>query len=70
MKNNIQTIIDKLSDEFNLSEVGEKLLKDSLTLMLDGIEKSLGEEEIETSAFGVGYNMCREEVINIINSHR
>ena len=46
MKNNIQTIIDKLSDEFNLSEVGEKLLKDSLTLMLDGIEKSLGEEEI------------------------
>jgi len=59
----------------------KQFLKDSLTSMLDGIIKNIPEEksnlvdgkyEVDDGTMRIngGYNMCRQEVINIINSHR
>lgn len=86
MKNNIQTIIDKFhkllfdnlsGDEIEQFPVLEQFLKDSLTSMLDEIEKSikvkqLGEDD-EYDGYAIdcdSWNACHQEVINIINSHR
>lgn len=93
MPNNIQTIIDKFETNFPdkiarvIDDFGDTtksdlkdFLKDSLTSMLDGIEKELPKEEekIAESLRGLlsydyplglkeGKNSYRQEVINIIN---
>lgn len=60
-------------------EAAKQFLKDSLTLMLDEIEKELPEETpqevIDRQMYCValrsqGENTYRQEAINIINSHR
>lgn len=73
-------IIDQAIKEF--INDNRQFLKDSLTSMLDGIEKELPEEKenpnydeaVRTNslyAFNCyGWNSFREKVINIINSHR
>ena len=87
---NIQTIIDKFKIEIFVKDGTiptetyvkvEQFLKDSLTSMLDGIEKELPKEEEKATAkdgdisWGAelrkeSRNQYRQEVINIINSHR
>ena len=82
----IQTIIDKFQTEFFIKDgtipvetyvKAEQFLKDSLTSMLDGIEKSITEknlgEDDEYEGYAIdcdSWNACRQEVIHIINSHR
>ena len=96
MPNNIQTIIDKFKTKFpelyttcdgreGYDYLAEddviNFLKDSLTSMLDGIEKELPKEanpandncpscDNESCSASNAVNDYRQEVINIINSHR
>lgn len=76
MPNNIQTIIDKFENEYGGIEeypnYGSKtlvpklkqFLKDSLTSMLDDMEKEALDK------IPLDMKRSRKEVINIINSHR
>lgn len=92
MQNNIQTIIDKFDKKLKLKDsvksikreeyediilLASSILKDSLTSMLDDMEKELPEKQGDDSlitdyfqGYEDGANQYRQEVINIINSHR
>jgi len=86
----IKDIIDKFQTEFFVKDGTiptetyvrvEAFLKDSLTSMLDGIEKNVKEnspaydgEALDTNNnrrwYEQGFGENKQEVINIINSHR
>lgn len=68
----IKSIIEKLSEEFNLSEEGEKKLKSSLTSLLDSIKTDIEKtkEDVKKQTGSYKYDDQYDDCINIINSHR
>lgn len=81
----IQDIIDKFYDKYKdvyyndeyqevINDI-KQFLQNNLTLMLEDIEKEMRTEDnirgdIMPDIWDAGYLSCRQEVINIINSHR
>jgi ElaB/YqjD/DUF883 family membrane-anchored ribosome-binding protein len=72
MPHTIKSIIEKLSEEFNLSEEGEKKLKSSLTSLLDSIKTDIKKtkEEVKKQTGSYKYDDQYDDCINIINSHK